>query len=54
MTNSKTIIGSQTNSKSNLLREQVKTVCGNQELAGMETTVEKELLLGDIMTLWPL
>ena len=43
MTNSKTIIGSQTNSKSNLLRELVKTACGSQELAGMETTVEQEL-----------
>ena len=49
MTNSKSIIGSQTNSKSNLLRELVKTACGSQELAGMETTVEKELLHYDIM-----
>jgi predicted nucleotidyltransferase component of viral defense system len=49
MTNSKTIIGSQTNSKSNLLREMVKTACDSQELAGMETTVEKELLHYDII-----
>jgi predicted nucleotidyltransferase component of viral defense system len=35
--------------KSNLLREMVKTACTSQELAGMETTVEKELLHYDIM-----
>ncbi len=37
------------NAKSNLLREMVKTACASQELAGMETTVEKELLHYDIM-----
>jgi len=40
---------SNTSSKSNLLREMVKTACASQELAGMETTVEKELLHYDIM-----
>jgi hypothetical protein len=35
--------------KSNLLREMVNTACASQELAGMETTVEKELLHYDIM-----
>ncbi len=35
--------------KSNLLREMVKTACASQELAGMESTVEKELLHYDIM-----
>jgi hypothetical protein len=36
--------------KSNLLQEMVKNACANQALAGMESTVEKELLHYDIMT----
>lgn len=38
-----------TNLKSNLLRDMVSSACASQELAGMETTVEKELLHYDIM-----
>ena len=35
--------------KSNLLHEMVHRACASQSLAGMETTVEKELLHYDIM-----
>ena len=35
--------------KSGLLREMVNKACASQELAGMEVTVEKELLHYDIM-----
>lgn len=38
------------NNKTLLLREMVATACASQALAGMETTVEKELLHYDIMT----
>lgn len=37
------------NVKSSLLHEMVNIACASQELAGMETTVEKELLHYDIM-----
>lgn len=38
-----------TNLKSNLLHDMVNSACASQELAGMEATVEKELLHYDIM-----